>query len=273
MVINLYEYYGKIRKRIGRDALYLMEFALDVDKSEILADKKLEVSEDVINLLEQMVVRREKGEPLQYIKGECEFYGLNFKVGEGVLVPRADTEISVETVLGVCGENAKIADLCSGSGCIAISVKKNKPSAEVCAYELSDKALEYLKENAKQNGADINIIKADVTCPTDDNTEFDIVVANPPYLTKEDMNELQTEVKFEPETALFGGDDGLDFYRDITRVWSDKIKDNGYLIYEIGINQQKDVAEIMKNYGFCDIEEIKDLSGIIRVIKGKRRKN
>lgn len=272
MVINLYDFYEDKRKLIGRDALYLTAFCFGVDISKVLSGKTLEVSDEVAVKANEMVTKRLKGVPLQYLKGECEFFGLDFTVGEGVLIPRADTEVSVETVLRVCPENAKIADLCSGSGCIAISVKKNHPDVSVYAYELSDKALKYLKINAENNDVDINIKKADVT-KVPDEAGFDIVVANPPYLTKKDMNELQLEVTFEPETALFGGEDGLDFYRKITASWQDALLDGGYLIYEIGINQQNDVKKIMEQNGFCEIEEIKDLSGIVRTLKGKRRKN
>ena len=271
MVINLYKFYCEARKKIGRDALYLLEYASGYDKAEILAGKEIDIKDETYNNINSLIEKRENGEPLQYLTGRCEFFGLDFEVGEGVLIPRADTEISVEEVLKLCPENAKIADLCSGSGCIAISIKKNKPNAEIYAYEISDKAITYLQKNAKINNSDIKIIKADVLKDPKEK-DFDIIISNPPYLTNEDMQNLQQEVTFEPKSALYGGGDGLDFYRNITRIWADKIKNEGYLIYEIGINQQDAVSEILLNSGFCEIKQIKDLSGIIRVIIGKRRK-
>ena len=271
MVIDLHDYYARARQQIGRDALYLTAFCFDADISQVLGGKRIEVSQEALKNADKMLERRINGEPLQYIKGECEFYGLNFKVGEGVLIPRADTETAVEAVLEVASKNAKIADLCSGSGCIAVSLKKNLNSADIYAYEISDKAISYLTENAKLNDVDIKIIKADVT-QNQNETNFDIIVSNPPYLTGDDMNSLQKEVTFEPKTALFGGNDGLDFYRKITEIWADKIVDNGYLIYEIGINQQDAVAEILENSGFCEVEFKKDINGIIRTVCGRRRK-
>lgn len=271
MVINLNDFYTKAKAKIGRDALYLTAFCFDIDTAKVLSGGQIEVSEETLKFAEESLKRRIQGEPLQYIKGECEFYGLEFKVGSGVLIPRADTETLVEETLKVASGSAKIADLCSGSGCIAIALKKHIPTAEIYAYEISENALKYLEENAKQNGAEIKIIKADVT-EKQKETDFDIIVSNPPYLTQSDMNALQKEVTFEPSSALFGGADGLDFYRKITQVWSDKIKQNGYLIFEIGINQENDVAKIMENGGFYDIKFSKDINGIIRTVSGKRRK-
>lgn len=270
MVINLNDFYSKAKAQIGRDALYLTAFCFGIDTAKVLSGGEIEVSDGTLYSAKEALNRRILGEPLQYIKGECEFYGLTFKVGAGVLIPRADTETLVDTALSVAQKTAKIADLCSGSGCIAISLKKQLPSSEIYAYEISQNAIKYLEENAKQNETEIKIIKADVT-ENQAETDFDIIVSNPPYLTADDMNSLQKEVTFEPESALFGGDDGLMFYRKITEIWADKIKTDGYLIFEIGINQENDVAEILENGGFYDIKFSKDLNGIIRTVSGKRR--
>ena len=154
-----------------------------------------------------------------------------FYVGEGVLIPRQDTETLVETVLKIkLPENPKILDLCSGSGCIAVSLALNIKNADVTAVEISDKAAEYIKKNAELNNTDLNIVKDDVLSEKTAEifSGIDAIVCNPPYLTADDMKSLQKEVTFEPETALFGGKDGLDFYRNITKLWKDCLKSGGY---------------------------------------------
>lgn len=235
-----------------------------------------EVSPEDEKTIRTLVKRRSAGEPLQYILGEWEFYGLPMKVGEGVLIPRPDTETLIEDVLRLVKENSlnapKIADLCSGSGCIAIALKHLIPAAEVYAAELSDDALYYLRQNAELNSADINIIQGDVLSPeTAENfRDFDIIVSNPPYLTAKDMSELQTEVQKEPRLALYGGDDGLDFYRKMTPLWKNSLKDGGFLLYEFGMGQENDIAEILTQNGFDVLGFSRDGGGIIRTAASRR---
>lgn len=234
-----------------------------------------EVPADIEERIRSLVKRRAEGYPLQYLLGEWEFYGYPFKVREGVLIPRPDTEVLIEDVLGICRENGlrepRIADLCSGSGCIAITLKKQLPEADVYALELSDTALDCMRENAALNCADIHIIKGDVTAP--ETAEMlcglDIIVSNPPYLTAGDMSELMTEVRYEPETALFGGDDGLDFYRAMTPLWRDSLRDGGWLLYEYGLGQHNDVEKILKENGFENISLSRDTAGIIRTARAQ----
>lgn len=229
-----------------------------------------EVSPENEEIIRTLAKRRSTGEPLQYILGQWEFYGLPMKVGEGVLIPRPDTETIIEDVLRLVKENSlnapKIVDLCSGSGCIAITLKHLIPSAEVYAVELSEDALYYLRQNAHINSADINIIQADVLSQKTAEAfrDFDIIVSNPPYLTAKDMSELQTEVQKEPRLALYGGDDGLSFYRKMTPLWKNSLKDGGFLLYEFGMGQENDVGEILRQNGFEIIEFSRDGGGIIR---------
>ena len=224
-------------------------------------------------------VRRAKGEPLQYIFGEWEFYGLPFKVGEGVLIPRPETEILVETVLKEIGskkENSgcKVIDLCSGSGCIPIALWK-RSGAECCGVELSDKALEYFGMNIELNGAAgaVKAIKGDVLAPSAELLErlpdkCDVITANPPYLTAEEMEDLQIEVRHEPDIALFGGVDGLDFYRSIFGIWKERLKKDGLFAVETGDSQAGTVMDIMENEGFrC--RKVLDYGGTERVVIGK----
>lgn len=242
-----------------------------------LIPQNAEVSPNDEEIIRTLAKRRSSGEPLQYILGEWEFYGLPMKVGEGVLIPRPDTETIIEDVLSAVKKyslNApKIADLCSGSGCIAVTLKHLIPSAEVYAVELSDKALHYLKQNAQINATDIHIIQADVLSEkTAENlSRLDIIVSNPPYLTAVDMAELQTEVRQEPKLALFGGDDGLDFYRKMTPLWRNSLKEGGLLLYEFGMGQENDVSEILKECGFDVLGFSRDGGGIIRTVTAVRK--
>jgi release factor glutamine methyltransferase len=243
----------------------------------ILANRDLYAPEETIRGVAEKLKRLLEGEPLAYVLGEWEFYGLPMKVGEGVLIPRPDTETIIDTILEKYSERTKnapqIADLCSGSGCIAITLKKYIPDSSVTAIEYSDDAIKYLRENAQLNGADIKIVKGDVL---DERTarcfeKLDILVSNPPYLTGEEMDTLQTEVSFEPELALRGGDDGLDYYRKITPLWRNSIKSGGIILYEIGMGQENDVTAILQENGFENILYSRDTAGIIRIVSAEKK--
>lgn len=217
------------------------------------------------------------GKPLQYILGEWDFWKYTFKVGEGVLIPRPDTETLIENILDICKKHniksPKILDLCSGSGCIAITLSKEINNSEVYAVEKSDMAFEYLQKNISFNNAEVKAVKADVFISenADKFRNFDIIVSNPPYLTAEEMQNLQKEVQAEPETALFGGNDGLDFYRAITEIWSSSLKKGGYICYEIGDNQHNSVADILKTHNFININFTEDTGGIIRTVTAEKQ--
>lgn len=259
------------------DAQCIFEHILAKPLPMILMDGDKPLSPEDEEAVRSMTKRRAEHFPLQYILGEWEFFGYPFRVGEGVLIPRPDTETLIEQILDICREKGisspKIADLCSGSGCIAVTLKKELPQAEVYAVELSDRAIGYLKENIALNNADITVIKGDVL---DKKTaealpKLDIIVSNPPYLTAVDMQELDEEVRHEPETALFGGDDGLGFYRKITSVWKDNLKKGGILAYEYGLGQHDEVSRILTENGFENIQLRRDMAGIIRTAAAERR--
>ena len=251
----------------------LLEWKLHIDRAEFYMNPNGEVKQELLEDLEEVLLKREQRVPLQYLMGECEFMGFDFSVDERVLIPRQDTETLVETVLKIkLPENPKILDLCSGSGCIAVSLALNIKNADVTAVEISDKAAEYIKKNAELNNTDLNIVKDDVLSEKTAAifSGIDAIVCNPPYLTAEDMKSLQKEVTFEPETALFGGKDGLDFYRSITKIWKDCLKSGGILAYEIGMGQEDAVMKILEENNFINIEMTEDLSGIIRVVRGEK---
>lgn len=235
------------------------------------------VSEAEAEQLEKALEQRLSGRPLQYIIGEWDFYGRSFFVGEGVLIPRSDTETLIDTALKYIDESTsekpvRILDLCTGSGCIAITLKSERPFAEVYAVEKSDEAFSYASRNTIRHAVDISLLKSDaLTLDASDWIDFfDIIVSNPPYLTEADMQNLQREVSFEPKMALEGGKDGLLFYRRLTEKYSGCLKKGGALCYEIGIGQENDVAKIMLNNCLNTYCFSKDICGIIRVVQGVR---
>ncbi|WMJ22450.1 peptide chain release factor N(5)-glutamine methyltransferase [Paludicola sp. MB14-C6] len=245
----------------------LVRFVCNASNSDLLIGEK-EVTNNQMQTLAKMIEKRKSGYPLQYILGQWEFYGLPFYVGEGVLIPRSDTEALVNTAREYAKNKGplKILDICSGSGCIAITLKHLLPNSDVFALEKSEAAISYLKKNIALNQSDITLIQDDALNPQTNETNFDIIVSNPPYLTKQDMESLQKEVSFEPEMALCGEEDGLHFYRELTRIWTPRLKQGGLLAYEIGIHQENDVSNILISNGYNTICNQKDLCDIIRVI-------
>ncbi len=228
-----------------------------------------EVTQQQLETVVGMLNRRLKNEPLQYILGEWEFYGLPFKVGSGVLIPRQDTETLVETALPLIKPDCnKVFDLCAGSGCIGITLAK-LGKADVTLFEKSDKALKYLKQNIDLNGVTARVLQYDVLGEPFDGVA-DMIVSNPPYIKTEVVETLDPEVKCEPMMALDGGEDGLIFYRHIAHEWKSALKDGGYLIFEIGFDQGDEVCDILKNAGYTEVACIKDLGKNDRVVIGRK---
>lgn len=222
-------------------------------------------SEDI----KKIVLKRKNGTPLQYILGKWWFYKYEFLVGNGVLIPRQDTEVLVEAALDFIKdiENPAVCDLCSGSGCIAISVAKDREDATVTAVEKYDAAYKYLCRNIEYNKAqNVKPVLADVT--EKPFGKYDLIVSNPPYIKDGDKKDLSKEVLNEPHTALFGGEDGLYFYRTISENWKQALNTGGILAFEVGINEDTAVAEILSNNGFVNIGVKNDLIGIERVVFG-----
>lgn len=208
------------------------------------------------------------GVPLQHITHHQEFMKMDFYVDENVLIPRPDTEILVEEVIKIAKriQNPQILDLCTGSGAIAISIAKNVPNAEVFAVDISSKALDVAKKNVQELDAKVKLIKSDLFDKVD-KMKFDIIVSNPPYIKKADINYLSREVRNEPQLALNGGYDGLDFYRKITAQGIDYLKFGSYLCLEIGYDQKDDVVDIIKKCEhYSNTYSKKDLGGNDRIV-------
>ena len=254
----------------GFDCLQLFAHFTGMDRGRLLADGDAPLTEGQVADFLAAVDRRCGGEPLQYILGEWEFYSLPFTVGEGVLIPRADTEILVDEALRLIEDvsSPKVADLCAGSGCIGISIAKNRPDASVTAVELSDRALPYLKQNLLRNNAqNVTVLQADVLAGGGELTGFDLIVSNPPYIPTADLAPLSREVHHEPTMALDGGVDGLTFYRSSLEQWTTALSPKGMMAFEVGIDQADHVAKMMSRY-FEQIYIVPDLNQVPRVVLG-----
>lgn len=198
--------------------------------------------------------------------------GLEFEVSPAVLIPRPETEILVEEVLKRLKPNSRFLDIGTGSGAIAVSIAKYSINSKGYAVDISNDALAIAKKNAKRNAVDgkIKFIKSDLYSSLPDEAEFDFIISNPPYIRSKDIEKLQEEVQKEPLIALDGGKDGLLFYRRIIKDAGKYLKADGYIAFEVGYNQAGEVKDLLKNANFFNLEVIKDLQGIDRVVIGKR---
>ncbi len=249
-------------------ARLLLQYVLDKPRQYIIVYDNKEIDKQQQWQYFVNIEKLTKGIPLQHITHRQEFMKMDFFVDENVLIPRPDTEILVEEVIKIAQKynSPRILDLCTGSGAIAISLKKFEPNADITAVDISEKALEIAQKNAEKLEAKINFVKSDLFDKLD-NKKFDIIVSNPPYIRKDEIKKLSEEVQKEPKIALDGGEDGLDFYRIITEQAINYLKTGSFLCFEIGYNQKNDVIKIIEdkqNYKntYCK----KDLYGNDRII-------
>lgn len=257
------------------EAREIVCYAADKSKEQLYRDMSLYASSDLERRVEELVQRRLEGEPVAYIVGEWEFYGLPLDISRDVLIPRADTEVLVERAIEKAqgaGEGGRVLDLCAGSGCVGLAVAANAPNCRVVLADLSEGALRLCKQNVRRNG-----LNARVTCisanaleaPSSMLWDFDVIACNPPYIPTGDIEGLDVSVKdYEPLMALDGGVDGLDFYRFIASRWKSALRLGGTLIFEVGIGQAEEVAQIMADNGFENIVTTEDTGGIQRVVEG-----
>ncbi len=252
------------------NSMCLIEKVFGINKAELLSGNHIADDDKSVEFI-TLLGRRLSGEPLQYLLGEWEFYGYKFKVGKGVLIPRDDTEVLLRVCLNYLKDKkyTKVLDLCSGSGALAIAIAK-ETDAQVTAIEKSAEALPYLCENISLNKADVEVIAGDVfKCSGEfDDGYFDLILSNPPYIIRSEIDSLQKEISFEPRIALDGGVDGYDFYRCIVRDYSKKLKSGGMMALEIGEGQFSTVKNLLEKENFIKIGYELDLGNIQRAIYG-----
>lgn len=249
------------------DAWLLLSMVCKMDRSFYYLHMEEDLPEEQLREYEIALKKRAEHVPLQYIVGETEFMGLKFKVNSNVLIPRQDTETLVEEALKVVKPGMRILDLCTGSGCIIISILHNVTDVEGYAIDISKQALNVAKENAKLNDVSVMFERSDLF----DNVTgtFDIIVSNPPYIRTEEIVKLMPEVQtFEPMEALDGKEDGLYFYREIVAKCKDYLNPDGRILFEIGYDQGEDVSALLREAGFKDVRVIKDLAQNDRVVTG-----
>ncbi len=268
-----------------QEAGVLLCHALKCDRTYLYAHPEQEVDEPIVEQVLDNAIKRINKVPLQYIVGSTEFMSLTFKVTPSVLIPRQDTELLVETCInlankaiggvGSCSPRSiSILDMCTGSGCVAVSLAWYLGQARLTACDISDAALEVAKGNAKNNGVAqrITFLQGDLFEALIGSTpSFDIIASNPPYIESETISTLDPEVRSnEPLLALDGGIDGLDFYRRISKEATSYLKQGGYLVFEIGYNQGQLVSTLLTESGFTNVSVLKDLCNNDRVVLGQK---
>ena len=250
------------------DAWLLLEMGCKIDRKFYYMHMEDDLPDDLLKEYELAVKKRAEHIPLQQLTGEQEFMGLKFRVNSNVLIPRQDTETLVEEALKVIEPGMRVLDMCTGSGCIIISILKNTTNVDGAACDISKQALNVAKENARLNGVFVDFERSDLFEHVDE--MYDVIVSNPPYIRSDEIPHLMPEVSvFEPHEALDGSEDGLLFYRRIIKDCRANLKPQGRLLFEIGCDQGRQVSEMMQFAGFSDVHVIKDLAGNDRVVSGE----
>jgi len=263
---------GPHPERARRDADVLLMHTRKKSRAWLMAHGDELLSDELFLSYTELLERRRRGEPIQYITGETEFYGLPFRVMPEVLIPRPETEHLVEKVIELAArfEQPRIVDVGTGSGAIAVALAHEWLSAVITAIDLSSSALAIARENAKRNEVDLRFLDGDLLAPVAGEC-FEIVVSNPPYVPSGDRATLSVEVReYEPALALFAGDDGLDVYCRLIPAAFGALVPGGYVALEIGYGQSKAITELLAKAGFEQIEFVPDLQGIPRVASARR---
>ncbi|MFA4828817.1 MAG: peptide chain release factor N(5)-glutamine methyltransferase [Thermodesulfovibrionales bacterium] len=253
----------------------ILTHSIGIDKTILYRDNPVLSGKD-IREIDEIIKRRAKREPLQYILGYADFYGLKIKVGEGVLIPRPETELIAEEIIKLFTVHRSpftVLDLCTGSGCLAVALAKHFPDATVYGTDISATAIRYAKGNAELNGiGNAVFMKGSLYEPLKQlisgmPLKFDVIVSNPPYIKSNDIANLQPEIKnWEPRNALDGGDDGLRYYREILSEAPKYLAMDGFVFLEAGEGQAEDVSGIARSNHFRRVSVIKDYAGIERIV-------
>jgi len=259
------------------NAELLLAKVFDCKRLELYLNYDRSLNEKEKNTYRNFISRRGKNEPLQYITGDVEFYGIELQVNNNVLIPRPETEILVDTILEKVDKNRElnILDIGTGSGNIAIALAKNLSNAKVLSIDVSEKALEVARNNALQNELEnrIEFIKLDILSDSlDQLSNFDNIVSNPPYVSKKDFGDLQKEIiNYEPHEAVTDYDDGFVFFRKISEIGKSLLNKDGYLFFEAAQGQSETIIKIMRENGYSNIDSVKDYADIDRVIMGMKK--
>lgn len=259
------------------EARELLCFASGRTRAQLYRDLPLEVSPEAAQRAAESLERRLAGEPVAYLIGEWEFYGLTLTVTPDVLIPRTDTEVLAERTLAAirrAGPGARVLDLCTGSGCVGLTAAARIPDCRVVLGDLSPRALEVCRRNIRRCGlearAEARTLDA-LAAPPSDLGSFAVLTCNPPYIPRREMETLDRSVRdYEPWLALDGGEDGLDFYRSILGSWSTVLEPGGTLLFESGMGQAPAVEEMLRRSGFSDVRSTLDTGGILRVTEGRK---
>ena len=258
------------------EARLLVAHAAEKTVPQLLRDLKLYTTDAVVQKTASYLERRKLGEPVAYITGSWEFYGIPLQITKDVLIPRSDTEVLIDTAKEfLLGRkmDARILDLCTGSGCIACALAREFPASRIVAVDISASALQVCRSNIAQNRLTSRVLcmQADaLASPPLGIGTFDIIISNPPYIASADIMELEPSVRdYEPIWALDGGEDGLKFYRGIIKHWKQVLRRGGLLLFEVGEDQASSVQEMMMNAGFAEAEYRQDTAGINRVVVGR----
>ncbi|MBR5301924.1 MAG: peptide chain release factor N(5)-glutamine methyltransferase [Clostridia bacterium] len=252
------------------DAAVMLAHVLGEDALMLRMNSWKDMPQEKLEDYEAIIARREKREPMQYILGSTGFMGLDFHVEPGVLIPRPDTEILCEEALRRLAPGARVLDIGTGSGALAVSIARHAKNCSVTAVDVSDAALAIARDNAEKNGVQVRFVKSDCFAALE-GERFDMIVSNPPYIDRADMAQLMPEVCQEPELALFGGEDGLDFYRRISREAGAYLKEGGCLLFEIGWQQKNAVSQLLHEH-IGEPFALKDYGDNWRVVGAVRTK-
>ena len=252
------------------DTELILEETLRCTRAQLVAQRFDEADPEQAFAAVAMARRRAAGEPIQYVLGSWSFMGRDYRVGEGVLIPRDDTEVVVRAALDMMTgvPSPAVAHLCAGSGIIAVTLDQELTGASVFAVEKSDEAFAYLEQNAALNRAGVTLIHADLCACTDRFADhsLDLIISNPPYIRSDELPSLQSEVQYEPRMALDGGESGYVFYEQIIALWTPKLKEGGCIAFELGEGQFDYVSDLLKENGYSCIRGYEDIQGTVRAV-------
>ena len=282
MAITYNDLYLEVRRQLREsgveastlEARELVCFGTGKSREELQRDSRLYASPEREAQVRRLVERRMAGEPVAYLIGEWEFYGLPLDISQDVLIPRADTEVLAEQAIAYIQQlgECRVLDLCAGSGCVGLAIAAQAPQARVVLGEIDDSALKICRQNIRRNSLSARVTPIQMDArekPARSLGEFQCIISNPPYIPTGDIAGLEPSVRdYEPHMALDGGADGMDFYRSIAEQWKEALTPGGRIYFEVGIGQADAVLRLMRSQGFGDLQIIKDHHKIPRVVLG-----